>query len=91
MKELQTRRFTEQIEDILKSDFSQKLIFNKEIVTSAKVNTKSKLTTPKINALMAMSESWDFDKVEISRSGAGLKIEFLEFNKAKAASKTIVN
>lgn len=80
MKELQTRRFKEQIQEIIPGNFSQNLKFNNDVVTEAKVNITTKLSFVQIKCLMAMAQSWYFNNIEISRSGAGLKIEFTEFS-----------
>ncbi|WP_435263404.1 hypothetical protein [Tenacibaculum sp. nBUS_03] len=92
MQELQTIRFNEQKDEIFKpTATSQTLQFEKGIVKSAKINTYSKISTNQIKALMSMADSWDFDNIEISRSGAGLKIEFLDYNAKKAESRAVYN
>lgn len=76
MVNLQTRRFTEQINEAIGTNCSIKITFQDHIIVRAKVNTPDKLRANQINFLMHICESWSLDDVEMSRSGAGLKIEF---------------
>ncbi|MEQ3500623.1 hypothetical protein ABMY20_12770 [Tenacibaculum sp. SSH1-16] len=89
MKELQTRRFSEQIAEILKSKFSLKLVFEGDLLVNSRVNTESNLDVFKIKALMAMAERWSFKNLDISRSGAGLKIQFLNHVKGGLGIKSV--
>jgi hypothetical protein len=86
MEALQTRRFAEQVKEIIPTKFGQKLKFENGIVTTAQINTPTKLNAAQLNALSYMAHSWHFKNYEISRSGAGLKIEFIELNKAAVAA-----
>jgi len=76
MKELQTRRFNEQIQEILGSECKVKPIIDETgILHSAKVNTEETLDSTKLNALMGTADAWNCE-IELDRSGAGIRIQF---------------
>lgn len=83
MKELQQRRFKEQVEEILGPEFITVTSFNEKInmIDHAQVNTPQKVKSMHLNALMAMANSWYFQDIEIDRSGAGIRIKFIDFKK----------
>ena len=86
MEQLQTNRFKEQTDDILGETSGQTLQFEDGILVSAKINTYAKIKGYQIEAFQYMAKSWCFENMQISRSGAGLKIEFLELNKERLAA-----
>lgn len=77
LKESQQKRFTEQIEEIIPNgNYNLKSEFNDDpILTSAKLNTDEKLNHTQLNQLLYTGDAWN-SEIEISRSGAGLKITF---------------
>lgn len=84
MRNPHTEKMYKQLKEILGSNFNAHyaLAEDNEVITKCKVNTDVKLKMHMINALENMAESWGFTDMEISRSGAGLKIEFLEYEPA---------
>lgn len=81
MKEQEQNRFNEQVEEILGDDFKSTLVFDDEKVIEAKINTDRPLLGWEVMAINVMANAWFFKDVEISRSSAGLRIEFIEFKK----------
>ncbi len=80
MNLLQTRRFTEQIEEIIPNNFSQKLKFENGLITQAQIKTPTKLKAAQLNALEYLANSWGFKDIEVSNSTTGVKIELIDFN-----------
>lgn len=76
IKEVQVRRFNEQIVEILGEECNIKPIIDETgIMHSAKVNTQQPLGTSELNALMGTADAWQCD-IELARSGAGIRIQF---------------
>ena len=76
MKELQERRFREQIEEILGTDCKVKPVVDESgTLHSAKVNTSQTLNAEKINGLLSVADAWCCE-AELDRSGEGIRIQF---------------
>lgn len=75
LSELQTRRFSESLNEIITQKHDPKLKFEDGIMIAAKVNTNKPLHTRELNALCYFADSWN-QELTISRSGTGVKIEF---------------
>ena len=85
MKELQERRFKEQIEEILGKDCTiQSNIDQEGTLHSAKVNTTQTLDIPKLNAIYGTADAWCCE-FEIAPEAPGLRIKF-EINTAAVAA-----
>ena len=76
MKELQTRRFTEQIQEILGDECRVKPVIDESgILHSAKIHTKVTLDSTKLNALMGTADAWNCEPY-LDRSSDCIRIQF---------------
>ena len=72
MKELQERRFREQIEEILGTDCTINMnVDDTGTLHSAKVHTTQILDAEKLNGLLSVADAWCCD-LEMYRSSAGI-------------------
>lgn len=75
--ELQQTRFEEQIQEILKEgEFRASLICVNGVVKGAKINTNCTLNQGQLEHLLYLKRSWNFNEIELSRSGAGIRIVY---------------
>lgn len=65
MENLQTRRFTEQIEDIITEKFAVKLKFRKGKLIEASVTTMQELKPYEKSAMEYLADIWNFKKFSI--------------------------
>lgn len=73
---IQTARFSDSLKEIFSDDYRlSKVLFDGDKLTSAKVNTNEILDKIQMDAISFLADSWDLT-FQISRSGAGMKIEF---------------
>lgn len=75
ISEIQTNRFTESLKEIITPKHDPKTKFQDGVLIHAKANINKPLNNAQLNHLCYFADSWNQD-IEISRSGAGLKIEF---------------
>ena len=75
LEDLQTRRFTETLHQILGAEPKVKMHISHKLVQAAKVTIEQVLSNAQLNHLCNFADSWNLDH-SIGRSGAGLKIEF---------------
>ena len=77
-QELQKLRFREALSEVLSEKFNlSKVEFEEDKLIQAKVNTNEILDKVQIDAISFHADSWELS-FQISRSGAGIKIEFKE-------------
>ncbi len=74
--EIMTNRFGETIYAIVKTENSIKVTFKDDVLVYAKVNVNAIFKSIQIKALFDIVEEYNLIDFQISRSGAGLKIEF---------------
>ena len=85
MKELQTRRFKEQIEEILGTDCTMTHnIDDTGTLHKAKIHTTQVLDAEKLNGLMSVADAWCCD-LEMYRSSNGITTN-LKMNTALMAA-----
>jgi len=75
LKEIQTQRFTDTLNEILTGYHNPKVWFSENLVQRARVNIQGPLNNAQLNHLCYFADSWNQD-MSLSRSGAGLKIQF---------------
>ncbi|MCH4824271.1 hypothetical protein ML462_13930 [Gramella lutea] len=73
--QLQTRRFTESLNEIIVPKHDSKLKFEKGILVAAKANTNRPLNSATLNHLIYFADSWN-QELSLTRSGEGIRIEF---------------
>lgn len=72
----QESELKENLDIILRNGYSHKATWNGQKLTGLKINTENPIRTTAISTLIDMAKHYDFG-IEISRSGAGIKIEFI--------------
>lgn len=76
MKELQERRFTEQLNEFLPEPFTLKMDIGVDgVLKTAKLNTKEVLNTMQLGMLLHVATTWHLT-INLKRSGAGVSILF---------------
>lgn len=73
--EVKTNTFTNAVKGFL-GECTIRLNFKADELIGAKINTDSKINMTQNRMLVHTMNYWNFQDMEISRSGAGLKIEF---------------
>lgn len=76
LQEVQRTRFKNRLNEIFSESYTSKLVFSDEAtLVSARINTNETLDNVQLDMLTFEADSWHMT-MQISRSGAGLKIEF---------------